>query len=114
MNQIDWMRAARTDKGVHAVSNVISLKLLFDAQEPFDKYVERVNEKLPPTIRIFGTQKTPKIILLLLGIQRTLSMFHAKNAVDYRVYEYICPTYALVPIAAGPTFLRKRKFLENS
>lgn len=78
--KISWMRACRTDKGVGAIGNLISLKALLT-----DDLVQKVNEKLPENIRVFG-------------IQRALSGFHAKNAVDYRIYEYLYPTYGLKPI----------------
>lgn len=44
-----FQRAARTDKGVSAVANLISLKLV-----PFDNLTEMVNEQLPKQIRMFG------------------------------------------------------------
>ena len=44
-----FQRAARTDKGVSAVANLISLKLV-----PFENLTDLVNEQLPKQIRMFG------------------------------------------------------------
>lgn len=44
-----FQRAARTDKGVSAVANLVSLKLV-----PFENLTELVNEQLPKQIRMFG------------------------------------------------------------
>lgn len=47
------MRAARTDKGVHAAGNVLSLKF----QIPSDDIVEKINSYLPDQIRVWGKAK---------------------------------------------------------
>lgn len=47
--QMAFQRAARTDKGVSAVANLISLKLI-----PFENLTDMVNEHLPKQIRMFG------------------------------------------------------------
>eukprot|EP01117_Protostelium_nocturnum_P011944 TRINITY_DN436_c0_g1_i5.p1 TRINITY_DN436_c0_g1~~TRINITY_DN436_c0_g1_i5.p1 ORF type:complete len:282 (-),score=115.13 TRINITY_DN436_c0_g1_i5:1124-1969(-) len=86
-SKVSWSRAARTDKGVSAVGNVIALKMMTDPEETL---VERINANLPPAIRI-------------LKFYRTLNGFHAKNAADSRVYEYLIPTSALVPILENNT-----------
>ena len=44
------MRAARTDKGVHAAGQVISLKMI--TEDP--NIVEKINSHLPEQIRIWG------------------------------------------------------------
>jgi len=44
-----FQRAARTDKGVSAVANLVSLKL-----SPFENLTQLVNEQLPKQIRMFG------------------------------------------------------------
>lgn len=43
------MRSARTDKGVSAVGQVVSLKMLL-----VPGVLERINANLPPTIRVLG------------------------------------------------------------
>jgi tRNA pseudouridine(38-40) synthase len=45
--QIHWNRAARTDKGVSAVCQVVSAKLVV---EPAGSFVERVNAALPDQV----------------------------------------------------------------
>ena len=60
--QINWMRCARTDKGVHAAGNLLSLKM----QIPGDyDVIERANSFLPEQIRIWGNQRKKKTISLV-------------------------------------------------
>ncbi|CAO3628055.1 unnamed protein product [Cunninghamella echinulata] len=82
--KVKWGRAARTDKGVHAVGNVISLKLMINEEEKIN-IAQRINNYLPPQIRVWGYISTTK-------------SFHAKNQCDSRKYEYLLPTYTLMPI----------------
>lgn len=79
LSKVSFMRAARTDKGVHAAGNVISLKLVIEDPD----IVKKVNDILPPTIRIWG-------------YVRTLRSFHSKNMCDSRVYEYLIPSYVFL------------------
>jgi tRNA pseudouridine38-40 synthase len=74
------VRCARTDKGVHAAGNVISLKLI--VEDP--KIVEKINENLPPQIRVWG-------------MERTNNAFSCYQTCDSRWYEYLIPTYSFVP-----------------
>ncbi|KAL1643900.1 tRNA pseudouridine synthase 1 [Diplodia intermedia] len=74
------VRCARTDKGVHAAGNVISLKLIIEDPD----VVEKINSHLSPQIRVWG-------------IERTTGSFSAYQAVDSRWYEYLIPTYSLLP-----------------
>lgn len=74
------VRCARTDKGVHAAGNVLSLKLIIDDE----KLVEKINENLPPQIRVWG-------------IQRTNNGFSCYQQCSSRWYEYLMPSYALLP-----------------
>lgn len=74
------VRCARTDKGVHAAGNVISLKLIIEDPD----IVEKINSHLSPQIRVWG-------------IERTTGSFSAYQAVDSRWYEYLIPTYSLLP-----------------
>lgn len=75
----DWVRCARTDKGVHALGNVISCKL-----EMIPDLVEEVNKHLVDQIRVLAVSHCPK-------------KFSAKNACFARTYEYICPVSAFLP-----------------
>ncbi|KIH90543.1 tRNA pseudouridine38-40 synthase [Sporothrix brasiliensis 5110] len=74
------VRCARTDKGVHAAGNVISLKLIVEDADVVDK----INAALPAQIRVWG-------------IQRTINSFSCYQACDSRWYEYLLPSYALLP-----------------
>ncbi|KAI8082138.1 pseudouridine synthase [Thamnidium elegans] len=76
--KVQLMRAARTDKGVHASCNLISLKMICQDKD----LVEKLNAQLPNCIRIWGYVET----------QRT---FHAKTKCDSRIYEYLLPSYTL-------------------
>lgn len=74
------VRCARTDKGVHAAGNVISLKLIIED----DDIVEKINSHLSEQIRIWG-------------IQRTVGSFSCYQACDSRWYEYLIPTHTFLP-----------------
>ncbi|KAK4118572.1 pseudouridine synthase [Parathielavia appendiculata] len=74
------VRCARTDKGVHAAGNVLSLKLIVEDEDIVDK----INQHLPEQIRIWG-------------IQRTSNGFSCYQACDSRWYEYLMPSYSLLP-----------------
>ncbi|MCJ1430348.1 tRNA pseudouridine synthase 1 [Sticta canariensis] len=87
------MRCARTDKGVHAAGNLISLKLIIEDQD----IVQKINNKLTPQIRVFG-------------IERTKGSFNAYQLCDSRVYEYLIPTHTLLP--PHPRSFLGKKLLE--
>lgn len=74
------VRCARTDKGVHAAGNVISLKLIVEDE----KIVEKINEHLPPQIRVWG-------------MERTNGAFSCYQSCDSRWYEYLIPTFCFIP-----------------
>ncbi|KAI9594963.1 pseudouridine synthase [Syncephalis fuscata] len=78
--KIGLMRAARTDKGVHAAGQAVSLKMIIE--DP--SIVDKVNALLPEQIRVWG-------------FVRCINSFHAKNMCDSRIYEYLLPTYVLQP-----------------
>ncbi|CAN3367308.1 tRNA pseudouridine synthase 1 [Diutina catenulata] len=75
-----FMRAARTDKGVHAAGNVISAKLIIEDED----IVEKINAELPDQIRVWG-------------IQRVTKSFDCRKMCSSRIYEYLLPTYSLLP-----------------
>lgn len=79
-----FMRAARTDKGVHAAGNVISCKLIIEDPDIKDK----INAALPDQIRVWG-------------IQRTSKSFDCRRMCSSRIYEYLLPTYTLLPPKPG-------------
>lgn len=77
-----FQRAARTDKGVSAVRQIVSLKLPTNltAQEMVDK----INSHLVDQIRV-------------IDIKRTTRGFNCKNNCDSRTYTYVLPTFAFAP-----------------
>ncbi|GAV49636.1 hypothetical protein ZYGR_0P02810 [Zygosaccharomyces rouxii] len=81
-----FMRAARTDKGVHAGGNLISLKLIIE--DPQIK--EKINEKLPEGIRVWD-------------IKRVNKAFDCRKMCSSRWYEYLLPTYSLIGPKPGST-----------
>lgn len=74
------VRCARTDKGVHAAGNMISLKLIVEDED----IVEKINSHLGSQIRVWG-------------IERTIGSFSCYQAVDSRWYEYLIPSHAFLP-----------------
>ena len=74
------IRCARTDKGVHAAGNVISLKLIVEDPD----IVAKINEHLSPQIRVWG-------------IERTNSSFSCYQHCDSRTYQYLIPTHCFLP-----------------
>ncbi|EFQ99166.1 tRNA pseudouridine synthase 1 [Nannizzia gypsea CBS 118893] len=75
-----FVRCARTDKGVHAAGNVVSLKLIIEDPD----VVQKINEKLNPQIRVWG------IIPATKG-------FSAYQFCDSRMYEYLIPSHCFLP-----------------
>jgi tRNA pseudouridine38-40 synthase len=75
-----FVRCARTDKGVHAAGNVISLKLIVEDED----VVQKINENLVPQIRVWG-------------FERTNNSFSAYQIVDSRIYEYLIPSHSFLP-----------------
>jgi len=55
--QVGLARAARTDAGVHAAGNLVSLKMIITIPGVRD-IVARVNEELPPEIRLWDYVRT--------------------------------------------------------
>ncbi|KAI0299306.1 pseudouridine synthase [Russula brevipes] len=76
-------RAARTDAGVHAAGNLVSLKLITQIPGVPD-VVAAVNGLLPPEIRVWG-------------IIRVQNSFNARTSCDSRKYTYFFPSYLLIP-----------------
>ncbi|KAJ5591631.1 uncharacterized protein N7459_002000, partial [Penicillium hispanicum] len=88
-----FVRCARTDKGVHAAGNVVSLKMIVED----DDIVQKINEKLSPQIRVWG-------------FEPTTSGFSCYQLCDSRVYEYLMPTHCLLP--PHPSTYMGRKIVE--
>ena len=79
VNKVNFMRCARTDKGVHALGQVINLKLEMESDD-LNEAKRRLNLCLPDQIRIWDILKTTKA-------------FHAKDLCSSRHYSYWMPTY---------------------
>ncbi|XP_034939398.1 tRNA pseudouridine synthase A isoform X2 [Chelonus insularis] len=74
----NFQRAARTDKGVSANRQICSVKL------PEYATKENINAFLPKQIRVFG-------------LKRVTKGFNSKSNCNARTYTYTLPTYALAP-----------------
>ncbi|XP_046386902.1 tRNA pseudouridine synthase A isoform X2 [Ischnura elegans] len=77
--EVQFQRAARTDKGVSAARQIVSLKLPCEGP-----VVESINKLLPSQIRV-------------MGMKRVTKGFNSKSACDARTYSYMLPTFALDP-----------------
>ncbi|XP_043261982.1 tRNA pseudouridine synthase A [Colletes gigas] len=88
IREIKFQRAARTDRGVSAVRQIVSLRLPNHANK------EEINKYLPNEIRVFG-------------IRRVTKGFNSKNQCDARTYRYVIPTFALAP--EDPNFLQTKE-----
>lgn len=82
--KIHWTRAARTDKGVSAIGQVVSLMMVLHPPG----IVDRINAILPEQIRV-------------LGYKRVVKGFDSRKACDKRRYEYILPTWMFDPSVKG-------------
>ncbi|KAF8587908.1 pseudouridine synthase [Ramaria rubella] len=78
--KVSLARAARTDAGVHAAGNVISIKMITCIPD----LVARINEELPPEIRLWS-------------FLRSQNSFNAHTSCDSRMYTYFLPSYVLLP-----------------
>ncbi|KAI0018969.1 pseudouridine synthase [Xylariomycetidae sp. FL0641] len=89
-----FVRCARTDKGVHAAGNMISLKMIIEDSG----IVKKINDELPPQIRVWGIEKTNR-------------QFSCYASCDSRWYEYLMPSYCLLP--PHPDSFLGKKVLES-
>ncbi|KAF8523613.1 pseudouridine synthase [Gautieria morchelliformis] len=81
--KVGLARAARTDAGVHAAGNLISIKMITSVPGISD-IVARINQELPPEIRLWS-------------FVRTQNSFNAHLSCDSRMYTYFLPSYLLLP-----------------
>ncbi|KAL8650094.1 MAG: hypothetical protein Q9210_004029 [Variospora velana] len=75
-----FVRCARTDRGVHAAGNIVSLKMITEDKD----IISKINEHLPPQIRVWGYEQAK-------------GSFSAYQLCDSRIYEYLIPTYCFLP-----------------
>jgi tRNA pseudouridine38-40 synthase len=134
IRKIKWVRAARTDKGVHAAGNCLSLMMIMPQDqrkanqtnqsaenmgdsdntdncasktesEWTSEMIARINDNLPPTIRC-------------ITYTRCMNSFHAKYSCTSRSYEYILPSYALskqfAELSAEQLISNSKRFLSNA
>ena len=87
--KVQWMRAARTDKGVSAVGQSISLRMMLE--HPTDKrdVITRINEKLPEGFEFFG-------------YTRVTGGFNAKTMCDRTTLRIRHPHQSLRPAPVPP------------
>lgn len=81
--KVSWSRSGRTDKGVHAVAQVISLKMTYP-NDGEKETIEAINSYLPEDIRAMDIKRAPK-------------SFDSRTRCSGRRYEYIMPTFLLAP-----------------
>lgn len=84
------VRCARTDKGVHAAGNVVSLKLIVEDLD----VVQKINSHLSEQIRVWGIIPTTK-------------SFSSYQMCDSRIYEYLIPSHCFLPPHQGTYLGRK-------
>lgn len=96
--KVNFNRAARTDAGVHAAGNLVSMKMI-TAIPGVEDIIARINEELPPEIRLWGTI-------------RVQNAFNARTTCDSRKYTYFFPSYLLIPPKPG-SGLYKTVFEQN-
>ncbi|KAK2744677.1 tRNA pseudouridine synthase 1 [Onygenales sp. PD_40] len=89
------VRCARTDKGVHAAGNVVSLKLIIEDPD----IVKKINDNLSPQIRVWGIEVCNK-------------SFSSYHLCDSRIYEYLIPTHCFLP--PHPSTHLGRKLVESA
>ncbi|CAD8092727.1 unnamed protein product [Paramecium sonneborni] len=96
IKKIGITRGARTDRGVHALCNIISLKLQIDQKYcqsmtnnklvdkwniDWDLLINELNSQLPKDIKVNG-------------IKHVTQSFNVKNQADQRMYNYISPQFS--------------------
>lgn len=88
MKQMRFQRAARTDKGVSARANFLSLRMRM-----VDDLVSRMNHLLPSDIKVFD-------------VIRVGQSFDSKKACDYRTYSYLLPSFCLMDVCSRGGVIR--------
>lgn len=102
--KLRWSRCSRTDKGVHAACNVVSLKLVVEP-DAFEKdpegieIAERVNQHLPNDLNVSSVKRVSK-------------SFRAREWCKSRTYEYYVPGKVLGIEDGNPQQERLEKLQE--
>jgi tRNA pseudouridine38-40 synthase len=119
--KVNLGRAARTDAGVHAAGNLVSLKLITQIPGVPD-VVAAINNLLPPEIRVWGivrVQNSFNARTYALPFSKMYDRPHTEyRSCDSRKYTYFFPSYLLIPPKPGSgmyeTFRRHVAPLSNS
>lgn len=83
LSKIGWMRAARTDKGVSAAGQCVSVKLECEVDNSIDgTFLDAINKNLPPDVQVYGMLKVT-------------AGFNARSDCHRRRYEYMFPVRLL-------------------
>jgi len=96
-------RAARTDAGVHAAGNLVSLKLITQIPGVPD-VVAAVNNLLPPEIRMWSiirVQNSFNARTYAPFLHNVCSSLRVCRSCDSRKYTYVFPSYLLIPPKPG-------------
>ncbi|KAI5180771.1 tRNA pseudouridine38-40 synthase [Nematocida sp. AWRm80] len=91
-------RASRTDKGVHAAMNILSIKVELDENE--NRTVDQLYTDLKQALRPHGIE--------LHYILRVTNGFEPQNKCESRVYEYFVPMSAFIRETDTPETQEKR------
>ncbi|OAF69632.1 tRNA pseudouridine synthase 1 [Intoshia linei] len=100
---MSFQRAARTDKSVSALGNVVSAKVYIDVKDS----IQTLNSNLPKDIKIIGNAISNYLINYLISLNivwflmwinldiiKTNRAFSSKNCCSSRTYAYTLPTFA--------------------
>ncbi|GAA5966399.1 hypothetical protein JCM8115_002860 [Rhodotorula mucilaginosa] len=104
--KVSLARAARTDAGVHAAVNVLTLKLILNPPSKADEtsIEDHINSFLPSGIRVWS-------------ILRVQGSFDPRRVCDQRQYEYTLPTHVFLgPKPGTPMYetLEKARAADSS
>ncbi|EPX71575.1 tRNA pseudouridine synthase Pus2 [Schizosaccharomyces octosporus yFS286] len=93
-NKLVIARSARTDKGVHTLGNLVSINVFIQDSVNPSVLREQLNEKLNRQIRIWDVFKVHKY-------------FNPRISCESRTYEYMIPSFALIPPKESTPFFKK-------
>lgn len=104
--KFQFSRSCRTDKGVHAVRNIVSLYLRERdwRRDGNEGMAAKINASIP-IVSGSETPGTQRKVMQVLAVTPVLPSFNAKECCNSRVYRYLIPLYALgFPVASpcGP------------
>ena len=129
VKKVAWMRACRTDKGVSAVGQVVSLKMEMchrrfkgddDDGDQDNKEGESVTPGAAFADQVLDLANAAQVAALLASLNVELMQtghpikimdilemagsFHSKERCDSRIYEYLVPTFVFERVADLETF----------